>query len=121
VLAGLETAAFGRGFLEVNGIFSRIDVPGAFSTQANGINDAGQIVGDFPDSNGGTHGLLEVNGIFSTIDVPGASVTSARGINNAGQIVGYVQYVPEPSSLVLFGVGLFGLGLAWRRKFTPLT
>jgi hypothetical protein len=86
------------------------------------INDAGHIVGLFipsKDSNR-EHGFLDVNGIFSTIDVPGAHDTIANGINNSGHIVGtfYPFVVPEPGSLVLFSVGLLGLGLAWRRKFS---
>ena len=40
-----RAAGPGRGYM-----FQTIDVPGASSTQANGINDAGQIVGDYDDS-----------------------------------------------------------------------
>jgi len=67
-----------------------IDVPGADpgSTAANGINDTGQIVGQFGDATG-FHGFLRnTDGSFTTIDVPGASGTFAQGINNTGQIVG---------------------------------
>ena len=106
------------GFLDVNGTFSPIHVAGASSTLPLGINNAGQIVGTFVDS-AGTHGFLKVGGTFSTIDVPGASSTEARGINDAGHIVGdFVGglAIPEPASIVLFSVGLLGLGLAWRRK-----
>src|SRR6266446_696148 len=73
-------------------IFTQIDVPGAFSTAALGINNAGQIVGSF---NQGVHGFLDAGGSFTQIDVPfpfcrfpGACFTEASGINNAGQIVG---------------------------------
>src|SRR4051812_30643982 len=48
VLAGLETAASGAGFLDINGQFSRVGVPGGL-TEAPGINDAGHIVGSFYD------------------------------------------------------------------------
>jgi probable HAF family extracellular repeat protein len=68
--------------------FTQIDVPGAFFTEAFGINDAGQIVGDFGIIAGGTHGFLDTGGSFTQIDVPGAGVTEAHGINDAGQIVG---------------------------------
>src|SRR3954447_11281998 len=67
--------------------FAPIDVPGAFETQAHGINDAGQIVGWFFDDTG-THGFLNTGGSFTPIDVPGASLTAVEGINDAGQIVG---------------------------------
>jgi probable HAF family extracellular repeat protein len=62
VLAGLETAAIADSrFLGVNVRLSTIDVPGSPNTSANGINNAGQIVGQFEDSPG-THGFLDVGG-----------------------------------------------------------
>ena len=68
--------------------FTTIDVPGASSTFAAGINGARQIVGTFYDS-AGPHGFLYSGGSFTTIDVPGAlGFTEATGINDAGQIVG---------------------------------
>jgi probable HAF family extracellular repeat protein len=104
-------------------------VPGARSTSAQGINDAGQIVGFFIDSTG-NHGFLDTGGSFTTIDVPGTSFTIANGINDAGQIVGTfessfavehgflatpVSVVPEPSSLALFSVGVIVLRIVRRR------
>jgi len=65
-----------------------IDVPGGTETQAYGINDRGQIVGNYV-AGGAFHGFLLANGIFTAIDVPGATTgTQAREINNRGQIVG---------------------------------
>jgi hypothetical protein len=65
--------------------------------------------------NHGTHGFLDVGGMFTTLDVPRASSNSAKGLNtNGGQIVGTftdgeTQFgfvtVPEPSTLVLAGIG----------------
>ena len=67
--------------------FTPIDVPGAFFTEALGINPRGQIVGSYSDSTG-EHGFLYDRGVFTTIDPPGTSFTIARGINPSGQIVG---------------------------------
>jgi len=69
--------------------FTTIDVPGATFTVADGINDAGQIVGSYNIA-GSDHGYLRAaNGSLITIDVPpGNNGTGALGINNAGQIVG---------------------------------
>jgi hypothetical protein len=38
--------------------FTTFDVPGAAFTEANGINDAGQIVGSFTDPMNELHGIL---------------------------------------------------------------
>src|SRR3954447_13134218 len=78
--------ATGSSANAANFSFTQIDVPGAFSTQAFGINDAGQIVGTFSDSTGtGQHGFLDTGGSFTPIDVPGATIgTFANGINDAG-------------------------------------
>ena len=72
--------------------FTTFDVPGASSTQANGINDAGQIVGWYTGAGGNRGFLLDIDGSYTTLDVPGATRgTYAEGINNAGQIVGVYQ------------------------------
>lgn len=67
--------------------FRAIDVPGALSTRAFGINAVGEIVGSYTDATG-THGFLWVNGDFTMIKVPGAISTEAWGINPQGDIVG---------------------------------
>jgi hypothetical protein len=77
--------------LEARGAFTfiTIDVPGATSTEASGINEPSQIVGDYLDAGGAEHGFALVRGpTFITIDVPGATSTEASGINARGQIVG---------------------------------
>ena len=62
-----------------------------------GINDAGQIVGEYLVP-GIVHGfLLDVDGSYTALDVPGAiQTTVASGINNAGVIVGYWYDVSFP-------------------------
>ena len=48
-----------HGFLRAaTGAFTTIDVPGAYSTGVYGINDAGQIVGDFLGADEKQHGFL---------------------------------------------------------------
>jgi probable HAF family extracellular repeat protein len=77
--------------------YSTFDYPTADITVPNGINDAGQIVGWYFDSdpnNWAYHGFLLSNGSFTSIDYPTAiGWTYAYGINNSGQIVG--QYYEQ--------------------------
>src|SRR4051795_11643503 len=58
--------------------FTQIDVPGADSTEAHGINDVGQIVGVFGNRGmfAPSHGFLDTGGSFTQIDVPGAFSTT---------------------------------------------
>jgi hypothetical protein len=66
--------------------FITIDVPGATSTTAHGINNAGQIVG-WSDATG-FYGFLKDGTTYTRIEFPGAPQTRAYGINDSGQIVG---------------------------------
>jgi probable HAF family extracellular repeat protein len=94
----------GHGFLYSGGVYTTLDDPQSIfdpacgglncpgNTQAYGINNAGQIVGQYTDSNRLRHGFLYSGGSYTTLDDPLATNgTFARGINNAGQIVG--QYI----------------------------
>ncbi|MDZ4779484.1 MAG: hypothetical protein SGJ19_04465, partial [Planctomycetia bacterium] len=69
--------------------YQSIDYHGATATYANGINAAGQIVGEYADVNGVTHAFTLFDGEYVNFDVPGAvGFSSANGINADGQIVG---------------------------------
>jgi uncharacterized membrane protein len=69
--------------------FKTIDLPGATSTMAFGVNNFGQVVGDYTVGISQA-GFLDTNGSFSTINFPGTPFgsTEVRGINDLGQIVG---------------------------------
>jgi uncharacterized membrane protein len=71
--------------------FQSFDFPGATSTGATGINDSGQIVGDYFLPSTGVHGFLKDGANFVSIDYPGALNTLVSGINDSGQIVGGYQ------------------------------
>jgi probable HAF family extracellular repeat protein len=66
--------------------FTLLDVPGATDTSALGLNNRGQIVGDYSDTSG--HGFLYAGGTFTALNAPGATGTIAFGINRVGQVVG---------------------------------
>src|SRR6266446_4725326 len=53
--------------------FTQLDVPGATYTFANGINDAGQIVGD-AGYRTGAPGFLYTGGSFTQLDLPAGTV-----------------------------------------------
>jgi len=69
------------------GNFSTIDFPGAKATVVNGINKAGDMVGNFLSENH-IGGWLLSGGTFTTIMPPGAYFSGVSGINNSGVIVG---------------------------------
>src|SRR5207245_7320496 len=64
------------------------DVPGAITTEAFGINTAGDIVGFYVDTNFIFHGFLFSGGTYTTIDYTDGTTAYLFGINDLGQIVG---------------------------------
>ena len=77
-----------RSFLLSNGSFWTFDAPGSYNTQTTGINNLGQIVGNFLDASYNGHGFLLNNGSFQPVEFPGAPYSSVQGINDRGEIVG---------------------------------
>jgi probable HAF family extracellular repeat protein len=62
-----------------------------YGAQAYGINNRGDIVGTYVDSNNVQHGYLYSNGSYTTLNAPGGAPpynTQAFGINERGQIAG---------------------------------
>ncbi len=68
--------------------FVTVDYPGATGTVVFGVNNAGQMVGAYTDSEGLLHGFSLIAGTYTEIDFPNGFSTQATGINNLGQIVG---------------------------------
>jgi probable HAF family extracellular repeat protein len=85
------TATTSDGFLMHAGQIKKIDFPKSTFSQALGIDNHGDIVGDYTDANGTMHGFEYHDGTYVSIDVPGASSTIVNGINNDGMIVGFFQ------------------------------
>ncbi|HTP29815.1 MAG TPA: hypothetical protein VMK12_29675 [Anaeromyxobacteraceae bacterium] len=81
---------FRPGFGCGPGTYLSFDYPASFGTEGYGINDAGDIVGDYYDASGNGHGFLLHEGTFTTIEPVslGAVGSVARGINLFGEIVG---------------------------------
>lgn len=69
--------------------FSTLIYPGAISSGAYGINDSGQIVGEYFVLNDlNPKGFIYANGQFTPFNVEDATGTTLNGINNAGDLVG---------------------------------
>ena len=85
-LPAMVLALLLSGKVEGDFIYTTISVPGSSDTAAYGINNAGQIIGDY---NLGRHGFILSNGVYTTLDIPGAVSISPVSINDSGQVAGY--------------------------------
>jgi probable HAF family extracellular repeat protein len=97
---------------------------GGDSSNAYGINDAGQVVGWSATATGAYHafitgpngvGMTDLNALVSQSD--GTVLTEATGINNHGQVAAIGIPEPETYAMLLAGLGLLGF-IARRRKTT---
>jgi probable HAF family extracellular repeat protein len=73
-----------QGFLKTRHTTYTIAVPNSSLTEATGINDAGQVVGDYRGADGLFHAFLLTDGVFETF----GNDVGASDINNLGHIVG---------------------------------
>ena len=93
----------GAMFAQINSPTFRyvaINFPGAFSTDATGINNFGEIVGFYQQGTNcnsafpspcRTHGFKLVNKQFTAINVSGALNTTVNGVNDGGDVVGVFE------------------------------
>ncbi|MGH2874610.1 MAG: hypothetical protein ACRDL5_19385 [Solirubrobacteraceae bacterium] len=96
-VAGIATNSAGstEGFLRrSDGRVFHLDVPGATMTQAFGVNDGDEVVGDYTDGTGSSatmHGFIWSPGFgFETLDDPnGIGTTTLNGVNDHGTVVGF--------------------------------
>jgi hypothetical protein len=81
---------YDQGYERSGAKFTPIVVPfaGALGTFPYGINNSGEIVGGWWDSNKDEHGFTLIGGTYTSFDYPGALETGGFGINSAGDIVG---------------------------------
>jgi probable HAF family extracellular repeat protein len=92
----------------------------SISSDASGINDAGQVVGS--SFVGGVVHATEWSdgGVIDLGGLPGFIFSEANSINDAGQVVGYSQFplhgIPETSTWAMMLLGFAGLAWAGYRR-----
>jgi probable HAF family extracellular repeat protein len=89
-LFGAAPATSQQAYLYADGSYTSIAPPGSTQSEAYGINNSGQIVGQYNPGNSQYSAFLYSGGTYTTLSVPGSNgcCTVAFGINDAGQIVG---------------------------------
>lgn len=78
-----------HGFFWENGVTQSLGTLGGSSSQAYGVNDAGQVVGVSLTSSGYQGAFLWQNGAMQNLGTLGGNGAGALAINNAGQVVGW--------------------------------
>ena len=78
------------GFTLIDGLFSTYDVPGSLKTVFYGLNNAGQAVGFYRDSDEIDHGVIVQDGELTQFDFPGAAQTEIYGISETGIFAGNI-------------------------------
>lgn len=91
--ATVQTANNGAttyGIVITSGTSTSLSVPGYAFNAANGIDDAGDVVGDASNliGNNDAVGFLYSGGTYTIISYPGSTKTMLWGINNNHQMVG---------------------------------
>lgn len=83
-----------HGFVYRNGVYSTLNNPNGFDTNATGINNKGQVVGNFRIGTTGIYGFLydDSSKAFSLINHPKASSgnTTATSINDYSETGGFM-------------------------------
>jgi len=77
-----------HAYLYSNGSMKDLGTLGGSNSQASGINDAGQIVGNSTNAQGALQAFLYQKGSMQDLGTLGGVNSQAMAINNAGQIVG---------------------------------
>jgi hypothetical protein len=85
----LSLSTFALSLPAAASTYVNFQVPGALTTQPQGVNNSGAVTGYWSDAVT-SHGFLrQADGALTSFDVSGSIATYAFSINSAGMIVGY--------------------------------
>jgi len=145
VIVHASSVGNNESFLYENGVMNALGTLGSNYSNAAAINNSGQIVGNSSDTNGNIFAFLyEDQQMLPLVDLileenllGWSSILDASDINDFGQIIGIGTYngqqtgflltlydennppskpIPEPTTLVLMGIGLAGIGYKQHRS-----
>ena len=85
---GANTAS---GYVVKDGVLIELYYPGSTYTEALGVNNNDEVVGQYIDAQGATHGFLWRDGNFQPITYGNSTYTVVTGVNDSGRIVGFSQ------------------------------
>ena len=95
--AGLVGTAALASAIPIYSVTALGTLGGSYSN-ASGINDSGQVVGDSGTVGNASHAFLYSSGNMTDLGSLGSNHSLARGINNAGQVVGLsLIHISEPT------------------------
>ena len=81
-----------QGFVNIGGTVTKFFGSGSDNTFALGMNSSNQVVGQYYDSSGNSHGFSrDASGTITEIVFPGALQTACTGLNDAGEITGWYE------------------------------
>ena len=99
IVGAFGDADGGHGFLLRDGKFTKIDYPGASFTIAFGINNTGDITGQYLTAAGTVRGFILSDGAFHTIYVNGGPNIGVRGAQDNGRVmIGDVMLTSDQST-----------------------
>jgi uncharacterized membrane protein len=87
IVGGLGDADGAHGFLLRDGKMTKIDFPGASTTIAFGINNTGDITGQYTTKFGVVFGFILSDGTFHRIRIPSTDFTGAHGSEDNGRVM----------------------------------
>lgn len=100
-----------HGFFWENGVMQSLGTLGGSSSQAFGVNDAGQVVGVSLTSSGYQGAFLWQNGSMQNLGTLGGNgPAGALAINNAGQVVGFAINGAQQMRAFRWSGGMADLG-----------